>query len=75
MTQEEFLIQHLTEDKSYQSILNENKGLELPKIQEWWATGTELRNKIKRSNALFSSRKGKPAFTAFEQAGFLRVVP
>ncbi len=69
MTQEEFLIQHLTEDKSYKSILSENPSLELHMLQEWWATGTDLRDKIKKSNALFSSRKGKPAFAAFEQAG------
>ncbi|TPE42461.1 hypothetical protein [Pontibacter mangrovi] len=69
MTQEEFLIQHLIEDKSYPLLLQENRELSLSILQAWWATGTEFRTKIRRANTLYTSRKGNPAFAAFERAG------
>ena len=38
-------------------------------LREWWTTGTDLGGRIRNANTLFASRKGKPEFAFFEQAG------
>jgi hypothetical protein len=69
MNQEEFLLQHLTEGKKYKEICDEHAGVTLPQLREWWESGQELRAQIRKSNALFDSKKGKPEFRKFEIAG------
>ncbi len=69
MNQEEFLLQHLTEDKKYKEICDEHAGMTLPQLREWWESGQELRAQIKRSNMLFDSKKGKEEFREFVIAG------
>jgi hypothetical protein len=72
ITQEEFLIQHLTEGKSYKAI-SAGYGIPEPTLTYWWNTGTLLREQIKRSNTLYHSKKNKPDFSGFEgitQRGF-----
>jgi len=68
MGKKEFLIQHLTEDKSYQEIEDEYN---IPRTQlsEWWETGNKIREEIKKANQLFNSRKGSKEFIGFEKIG------
>lgn len=68
MDQREFLIQHLTEGKSYQTISAE---YDVPRetLSEWWSEGEDIRKEIKRANQLFNSRRGKPEFLQFERLG------
>ncbi|AHM59207.1 hypothetical protein D770_04700 [Flammeovirgaceae bacterium 311] len=68
MDQEEFLIQHLTQDKSYKEIA-ETYHIKRPQLTEWWDTGIELRNEIKRSNQLYHSRKESEEFASFRKLG------
>lgn len=72
MDQEEFLIQHLTEGKSYKEIASEHN-IQRKQLTEWWDTGFELRSQIKRSNQLYNSKKNKEEFAGFKnitQRGF-----
>ena len=68
MDKKEFLVQHLTEGKSYQQISEENN---VPRTQlsQWWEEGLEIRKEIKRANQLFNSRVGKEEFSDFEKLG------
>lgn len=68
MDQTEFLIQHLTEGKTYEEI---SKANDIPRIKlsEWWETGKEIRGRIKRSNDIFNSRVGNPDFVFFKEKG------
>jgi len=68
MDKREFLIQHLTEGKSYQQISDENS-FPRPQLTKWWNEGLDIRIEIKRANQLFNSRKGKDDFVAFEKLG------
>ena len=68
MDQAEFLIQHLTEDKSYSKISDEHS-IPREKLTEWWDTGIKLRNIIKKSNQTFSNKKSNPDFEYFTKAG------
>ena len=68
MNAKEFLLQHLTEGKSYQQIADENN---LPRttLTLWGEEGLELRERIKRSNQLFNGRKDNPHFDEFAKMG------
>ena len=68
MDKKEFLIQHLTEGKSYQQISDE---FNIPRqqITQWWEEGLEIRNEIKRANQLYNNRVGKEEFVEFENLG------
>ncbi len=68
MDQTEFLIQHLTEGKSYETISNANN-LFRTQLSEWWETGIEIRDRIKRSNDTFNSRVNIPDFAFFKEKG------
>lgn len=68
LTSREFIIQHLLEGKNYQDICNEY-AVEKQQLQEWWKQEVPLRNLIKKSNQLFSSRKNNLTFTKFETKG------
>lgn len=68
MDKKEFLIQHLTEGKSYQDISDENQ-LDRKQLSIWWEEGEEIRNEIKRSNQLYNSRVSKPEFSKFKELG------
>jgi hypothetical protein len=68
MDQNEFLITHLTKDKSYQYFMNEFN-IDRKQLSIWWENGTDLRDLIKKSNQLFNSRKGTVEFTEFEKIG------
>lgn len=68
MTQTEFLIRHLTEGKSYDSISKES-GIPLTQLSQWWETGKEIRKRIKRSNDIFNSRANNPDFSFFKEKG------
>jgi len=68
MDKREFLIQHLTEGKSYQQISDEH-GIPREQLSNWWNEGEELRNEIKRANQLFNGRIGKEEFSEFELLG------
>ncbi len=69
MNQEEFLLQHLTEGKKYKEICDAHADVTLPELRAWWESGQELRVQIRKSNALFDSKKGKEEFSAFEKVG------
>jgi 5-methylcytosine-specific restriction endonuclease McrA len=64
----EFLIQHLTEDRSYQDI-SDDYSIPRPQLSQWWEDGLELRAEIKRANQLFNNRKGTDEFIGFEKLG------
>jgi 5-methylcytosine-specific restriction endonuclease McrA len=68
MDQNEFLIQHLTEGKSYDNI---SKACVIPRKQlsEWWESGKEMRDRIKRANDTFNSRVGNVGFAYFKEKG------
>lgn len=68
MDKKEFLIQHLTEGKSYQYIFDNYK-VSRSELTAWWNEGIEIRNEIKRANQLFNARKGKGDFDKFEKLG------
>jgi len=68
MDKKEFLIQHLTESKSYQQISNENN-IPRKQLTQWWLEGLEFRDEIRRANQLFNNRVGKEEFTEFENLG------
>ena len=68
MDKKEFLIQHLTEGKSYQFISDKYK-IPRTKLTKWWREGLEIRKEIKRANRLFNARKGKKDFEKFEKLG------
>lgn len=68
MNQEEFLIQHLTEGKSYAEIADKFH-LKREQLSEWWETGIALRQQIKKSNQIFNSKQGKDEFKHFEKLG------
>ena len=68
MNQTEFLIQHLTEGKSYDCISKSN-GIPRKQLSEWWETGIEIRERIKRSNDAFNSRVNNPDFAYFKEKG------
>lgn len=70
MDAKEFLLQHLTEGKSYKDIVNcESNSTTLQQLQDWWKSEIELRTYIKRANQLFNARKGKIEFIEFEKNG------
>ena len=70
MDAQEFLLQHLTEGKSYSDIVkNESNSAMLEQLQSWWKTEIKLRTYIKRANQLFNARKGKKEFSEFENNG------
>ena len=67
MDKREFLIQNLTEkDKNYQYFSDKYK-IPRQQLTKWWDEGIELREKIKKANQLFNSRKGKKNFEKFEK--------
>lgn len=68
MEKKEFLIQHLTEGKSYQQISDENC---VPRSQltKWWDESLSLRGDIKRANQLFTGRKDNLVFVKFYKLG------
>lgn len=68
MTQEEFLIQHLTEGKSYK-LISEANGIPNFQLSEWWESGIELRLLIKKTNQLFSNKKNLEEFIEFKNLG------
>ncbi len=68
MDQEEFLIQHLTEGKSYPKIAAEYNILN-KQLSEWWDSGTELRLQIKKSNQLYANKKNKEEFSEYKVLG------
>ncbi|MFY0606427.1 MAG: hypothetical protein JXR10_06925 [Cyclobacteriaceae bacterium] len=68
LTQREFLLQHLCDGKKYQEIGDDYNEDRL-QLSEWWETGTELREKIKRANQLFNSRIKNPDFKSFLNSG------
>lgn len=68
LTKEEFLIQHLTEGKSYMRI-SEDYNIIMDQLRVWWKDGLEIREEIKRANKLFNARKGKDEFSEFEELG------
>lgn len=68
MDQQEFLIQHLTEGKSYKAISAANN-IPGTKLSEWWESGLELRKQIARSNQLFNARQNNENFIAFREIG------
>jgi hypothetical protein len=55
LTPEEFLIQHLTENKSYQQISDRYPNSS-SKLSEWWNSYSDFREKIRRSNSLYHSK-------------------
>lgn len=64
----EFLIQHLTEDKSYPQISSEN-GIPKKQLSQWWEAGIEIRQKIKKANQLFNNKRCNPEFDYFMNKG------
>lgn len=68
MDKKEFLIQHLTEGKSYQHISDKNN-VSRPQLTKWWNEGLKIREEIKRANQLFNARKGNKDFKKFEKLG------
>jgi hypothetical protein len=68
MNQAEFLIQHLTEGKSYKTISEEN-GIHNSQLSQWWESGLELRSLIKKSNQLYSNKKNTEEFSEFRNLG------
>ena len=68
MDKKEFLIQHLTEGKSYQ-IISDESDVSRSLLTKWWNEGLKIREEIKRANQLFNARKGKTDFEKFEKLG------
>ena len=68
MDQTEFLIQHLTEGKSYEEISRAND-IPRTKLTEWWETGIDIRARIKRSNDAFNGRVNNTDFAFFKEKG------
>lgn len=68
MDKEEFLIQHLTEDKNYDEISKLNN-ISPKQLSDWWEEGKELRSQIKRSNQTFNNKKENSDFDYFKSKG------
>ncbi len=68
LTADEFLVQHLTEEKSYQQISEEN-GVDRKTLSQWWDEGNELRKVIKKANQLFNNKKSNEDFKKFMVLG------
>lgn len=68
LTKEEFLLQHLTEGKSYADISLEYK-TPREQLSEWWADGRKFRDEIRRSNQIFNNKKNKEEFAEFLKLG------